>query len=126
MPFVTIDGDDVGRRLAACYFLNDVKALQETKKLVELKTQRISELLTTLGYDVLFCAADGVTAYSEGCLIDDGGLYQSIKDTVGSELAFSVGVGKTLREAYVALLFAKSTGKDRLCNFKSMDCKCSE
>jgi len=126
MTFVTIDGDDIGRRLAACYLSNDVTALETTRELVDLKTQQISDLLTDLGYNVLFCAADGVTAHSEADIIDDKRLYQRIKNTAGLELSFSVGVGKTLREAYVALLFAKSTGKARLCNFKSMESECLE
>ena len=120
MTFVTIDGDDIGRRLAACYLSNDVKALQFTKDLVELKTRQISGLLETLGYDVLFCAADGVTAYSNDIALDKRTLYQKINDITGVELAFSVGVGSSLREAYVALLFAKSTGKARICSFDSM------
>ena len=126
MTFVTIDGDDIGRRLAACYLSNDVKALETTRELVDLKTQQISELLTGLGYNVLFCAADGVTAHSQDDIVDDLCLYQSIENTAGFELAFSVGVGETLREAYVALLFAKSTGKARLCNFRSMESECLE
>lgn len=126
MTFVTIDGDDIGRRLAACYLSNDVKALETTRELVDLKTQQISELLTGLGYNVLFCAADGVTAHSQDDIVDDLRLYQSIENTAGFELEFSVGVGETLREAYIALLFAKSTGKARLCNFRSMESECLE
>ena len=118
--FVAIDGDDIGRKLAACYLSNSVNALKATKALVELKTEQISTLLTDLGYEVLFCAADGVTAVSETSQIDDASLYQKIKETVGDELAFSAGVGDSLREAYVALLYAKSTGKARICNFSSI------
>ncbi|PTA97685.1 MULTISPECIES: mCpol domain-containing protein [unclassified Sulfitobacter] len=126
MSFVTIDGDDIGRRLAACYLSNDIKALEATRELVDLKTHQISNLLTDLGYRVLFCAADGVTAHSNDNIVDDMRLYQSIENIAGLELAFSVGVGETLREAYVALLFAKSTGKARLCNFSSMETECLE
>jgi len=125
-PFVTIDGDDVGSRLAACYLSNDVKTLKSTKELVDFKTRRISEMLVTFGYDVLFCAADGGTAYTPESALDEGSLYQSIKDTVGDELAFSVGIGSNLREAYVALLFAKSTGKAQICSFEAMEHTCLE
>tara|TARA_R110002110_G_scaffold31590_1_gene111014 strand:+ start:1408 stop:1776 length:369 start_codon:yes stop_codon:yes gene_type:complete len=121
MTFITIDGDDIGRRLAACYLSNNVEALRSTKELVERNTQQISEFLEKLGYDVLFCAADGVTAYTSDNALDKRNLYQSIKDIAGDELAFSVGIGSTLKEAYVALLFAKSTGKARICSFDSME-----
>lgn len=126
MAFVTVDGDDIGRRLAACYLSNDVEALVSTKSLVELKTHQISQLLTETGFEVLFCAADGVTAYSQQRDLNESVLYQSIKDIVGDELAFSMGIGAALREAYVALLYAKSTGKARSCSFNSMGRKCFE
>lgn len=121
MTFITIDGDDIGPKLAACYLTNDVQALQEIKTLVEEKTRRIAEVLTNEDFEVFFCAADGVTAFSKTERSDTAYLYNSITIAAGTELAFSVGVGNSLREAYVALLFAKSTGKARLCNFDSMD-----
>ncbi|WP_151720058.1 mCpol domain-containing protein, partial [Gemmobacter serpentinus] len=43
-----------------------------------------------------------------------------IESIGGSEISFSVGVGKSLRESYVALLYAKSTGKARVCDFNSI------
>lgn len=121
MTYVTIDGDDIGRKLAACYLSNDLKALKEMKELVELKTFKISEMLTKLGYDVVFCAADGITACTSHDKIDKDHLFRSIQLTVGDELAFSAGIGSTLSEAYVALLFAKSTGKARICSFGAME-----
>ena len=107
MVFVAIDGDDIGRRLAACYLSNQVDALKATKDLVELKTQRISGLLSSLGFEILFCAADGVTGSTRKSVVDDSSLYQRIKEAVGDEISFSVGVGGSLREAYVALLYAR-------------------
>lgn len=121
MIYVAIDGDDIGRKLASCYLTNRVDNLKATKDLIDLKTQRISHLLSSLGYEVFFCAADGVTGALKADQINAGSLYQEIANIAGEELAFSVGVGKSLRESYVALLYAKSTGKARVCDFSSIE-----
>lgn len=120
MIYVAIDGDDIGRKLASCYLSNRVDDLKATKDLVDLTTQHISDLLIRLGYEVFFCAADGVTGALKVEKIDVGAFYQEIENIAGHELSFSVGVGKSLREAYVALLYAKSTGKGRACEYSSI------
>lgn len=121
MIYVAIDGDDIGRKLASSYLANRVDNLKATKDLIDLKTKEISDFLSSLGYDVFFCAADGVTGVLKADQIDTFSLYQGIENIGGSEISFSVGVGKSLRESYVALLYAKSTGKARVCEFSSID-----
>jgi hypothetical protein len=118
--YVMIDGDDIGRKLAKCYLANRVEELREIKNLVDRKTQEISDLLINLGYEVFFCAADGISGVLSADKIDIASLYHDIENIAGDELAFSAGVGKSLRESYVALLYAKSTGKARICDFKSI------
>lgn len=120
MIYVAIDGDDIGGKLASSYLANRVESLKATKDLIDLKTRQISELLLSLGYDVLFCAADGVTGALKADKIDTSSLYQKVALIGGDDISFSVGVGNSLRESYVALLFAKSTGKARACNFSSI------
>lgn len=121
MIYVTIDGDDIGRKLASCYLSNRAEALRAAKSLVDRKTQEISELLSKLGYEVFFCAADGISGALNVDQIDIASLYHQIEDIAGDELAFSAGVGNSLRESYIALLYAKSTGKARICDFKSIE-----
>lgn len=125
MHYLVIDGDDVGQKLAACYLSNDFDSLIKIKEIIDQKTQSVSKMLRERQYQILFCAADGVTACSDECLLDDSELFNSVSEVAGKELTFSVGVGRTLREAYIALLYAKSTGKSRIVNFKSMDAACS-
>lgn len=120
MIYVAIDGDDIGRKLASSYLANRPDSLKATRDLIDLKTRKISELLSSLGYEVLFCAADGVTGALKADRINTSSLYQEIEIIGGNEISFSVGVGRSLRESYVALLYAKSTGKARICDFKSI------
>lgn len=120
MIYVTIDGDDIGRKLASCYLSNRADELKATKNLVDRKTHAISELLTSMGYEIFFCAADGVTGALNADQINIGSLYRKIEDVSGGGLTFSAGVGTSLRESYVALLYAKSMGKAQIREFNSI------
>lgn len=119
--FITIDGDDIGQLIVSCYLRNDQLALARTNELVNTTTEVIADFLRANGFSVLFCAADGVAAYTDSMLPDDKDLYSAIKSLAGNNISFSVGVGASLREAYVALLSAKSSGKARLHNYKEVD-----
>lgn len=99
MIYVAIDGDDVGRKLASGYLANRVENLKATKDLIDLKTRQISELLLSLSYDVLFCAADGVTGALKEDQIDTLSLYQKVALIGGDDISFSIGVGNSLRES---------------------------
>jgi GGDEF domain-containing protein len=112
VKYISIDGDDVGRRITACYISNNEKGLQEISKNLETSTRKISSLLVSLGFKVLFCAADGVVASTEKT-VNFTNLFESISSLAPEGISYSAGVGDTLREAYIALQAAKSNGKNR-------------
>ena len=120
MKFVTIDGDDIGQKITSAYLNNNVQELVRVNNLVQEKTQLIAEFLRSHGFDILFCAADGV-AGSICTEFDNEVIFAQIEKISEQEVSFSVGVGITLREAYIALLSAKSSGKGRLHDFSDMD-----
>jgi len=117
MEYITIDGDDIGRKITSCYIGNDVERLQVVSQSLKTSTTNISDLLTSRGFNIVFCAADGVVASIEGMSIDFLGLFESINHLAPEGMSFSAGVGNNLREAYVALLAAKSSGKNCLCQY---------
>lgn len=119
--YITVDGDDVGQKIASAYIKNDSSELVRINELVCEATIKISDFLTVHGFVILFCAADGVAGFCNEKAPSDEFIFESIKSLVGSELKFSAGVGKDLRESYVALLSAKSSGKGRLHNFEKLD-----
>lgn len=121
IKYVTIDGDDIGQKIASAYFTNDSSELVRVNELVRSKTKGISDFLMSQGFVILFCAADGVAGYCKGAAPSDEFIFDSIKFLVGPELEFSVGVGRDLRESYVALLSAKSSGKGCLHSFEKLD-----
>lgn len=121
LKYITIDGDDVGQKIASAYFANNSLELMRVNELVRSKTKEISDFLVSQGFIVLFCAADGVAGYCKGDAPTDEFIFGSIKSLVSPELEFSVGVGRDLRESYIALLSAKSSGKGCLHNFEKLD-----
>ncbi|MEG3694585.1 mCpol domain-containing protein [Vibrio coralliirubri] len=113
MKYISIDGDDVGRKITACYLSNNEKKLELISTNLEKATVAIAELLSSKGFDIIFRAADGVVAKTEyDCNFTELFLDMSLIPTY--DITFSAGVGETLREAYVALLSSKSNGKNRI------------
>jgi hypothetical protein len=121
MVYVAIDGDDIGQKIAYCYLQNSPAALKEVNDTVQDKVKRLSLLLEGFGFKIIFCAADGVTAYSDSMPMDYSKMSGNISKLAGSDITFSVGVGENLRESYIALQMAKSKGKAQIYNFSDID-----
>jgi hypothetical protein len=119
MKYITIDGDDVGQKITSSYLRNDLSSLMRINELIKNKTNSIADFLREQGFSIIFCAADGVAAYHDGDNFDEDFIYSAIRDIAGQEISFSAGVGRDLRESYISLLFAKSSGKARLHNFET-------
>ncbi len=119
MKYISIDGDDVGRKITACYISNDERKLQEISKSLEITTLSISTLLSSLGFNILFCAADGIAASIEKP-IKFTSLFEDIRSLTPEWISYSAGVGQNLREAFVALQSAKCNGKNRLCEYSEI------
>ena len=119
MNYITIDGDDIGQKITSAYLSNNVTELIRVNDLVQDKTEQIAAFLKSQGFEIIFCAADGVAATIKS-EIDVEYLYSQIQRISGNELSFSAGAGNSLREAYVALLSAKSSGKGKLQSFEGM------
>ena len=83
------------------------------------RTRKIAAYLKSQGFEIIFCAADGVAGATK-LEFDAGYIYSQIKLISDGDLSFSAGVGKSLREAYVALLSAKSSGKGKLQSFEGV------
>ena len=111
MKYITIDGDDVGQKIASAYLHNDVLQLIRINEVVKQKTDLIAEHLKSINFVIIFCAADGVAAYSADDNVEWENIFLAIKMISSNEMSFSAGGGSSLRESYVALLSAKGSGK---------------
>lgn len=115
--FITIDGDDVGQKITSAYLKNDKEDLIRINDLVNTKTNNIARMLKYFGFEIIFCAADGVAGFSEK-EIDKEVIFNKINDIANGEMSFSAGVGDSLRESYIALTFSKSDGKCCIHHYK--------
>ncbi|WP_429213961.1 mCpol domain-containing protein [Metapseudomonas resinovorans] len=119
MKYISIDGDDIGRKITSCYLSNDESKLHLISRQIEDSTLKIATLLESKGFNVIFRAADGVVAkINSDCNFEE--LFLAISSCSINGITFSAGVGSSLREAYVALLNSKSNGKNKLSNFNTL------
>jgi hypothetical protein len=113
LKYISIDGDDIGRKITSYYLSNNIIDLKEFSSALKISTDGISIFLSSVGFDILFCAADGVVA-SIDSEVSFEKLFEEIGKLAPEEVTFSAGVGENLREAYIALMSAKSNGKNTL------------
>jgi len=120
LKYLSIDGDDIGRKITSYYLSNNITDLKEFSYALKLSTNKISIYLSAMGFDILFCAADGVVA-SIDSEVSYSTLFKQISKLAPEGVTFSAGVGGNLREAYIALMWAKSNGKNSLYHYSSLD-----
>lgn len=113
MIYVTIDGDDVGQKISASYLFNNVDELININDLVNFATLEISRILAGYGFEIIFCAADGVAGMIDNDSIDLSAIFNNIQTISCDDITFSMGSGRTLKDSYVALITAKSNGKNQ-------------
>ncbi|EHN70763.1 mCpol domain-containing protein [Aliivibrio fischeri] len=120
MKYISIDGDDVGRKITSCYLSNDQHGLEKLSNSLKASTEAISIKLQDHGFDIIFCAADGVVAFTKKD-IDMRFIFSEIRKISSGEVTFSAGSGSSLRESYIALTSAKSNGKNCLHDYSALD-----
>ena len=120
MKYISIDGDDVGRKITSCYLSNDRNGLAELSQSLQVSTKAISIKLQEHGFDVIFCAADGVVA-STVLDVDLKFIFTEIREISPVGVTFSAGAGANLRESYIALTSAKCNGKNCLHEYSALD-----
>lgn len=118
--YITIDGDDVGRKITACYIENDDVKLRELSNVMSEAVIKIAKLLEMYGFTIIFSAADGVAGFVEGKRADFISIHKSIQQSAPVGFTFSAGVGESMRDAYMALLYAKSSGKNVIVSLNSV------
>jgi hypothetical protein len=112
ITYVSIDGDNIGNKIAKSYFDNDETALLEIIQDLESSLACISEQLERAGFRTVFCAADG--ALYRGDVPDVDALLVRCIEVTKSSHTFSAGVGFDLRSSFFALKYAKAAGKAKL------------
>ncbi|WP_348680491.1 mCpol domain-containing protein [Marinobacter nauticus] len=111
LNYISIDGDDVGRKITSLYLENATAKLSQFCDEMKGATEKISNFLKGQGFEVIFCAADGVAASIESD-IDFERAFTELCKFAPEGITLSAGVGQSLSQSYIALLSAKSNGKN--------------
>ena len=119
MNYISIDGDDIGRKITSCYLSNNRQELMYISQSLYEFTKEIAAKLQDYGFDIIFCAADGVVASTESDISLEA-IFQEIQILAPNNMTFSAGIGTSLSEAYIALMSAKSNGKNCLHNYAKL------
>ncbi|MCB8966455.1 MAG: mCpol domain-containing protein [Ardenticatenaceae bacterium] len=116
VTYIALDGDNVGKRLEYLCFTNDVSQLRNfsiafSKKMNWLR----DELVSRFNADVIIDGGDNLMISLTqpermGEFLNTLSEVFSDFQTVGNTL--SAGIGDSPRDAFIALNFAKSSGKD--------------
>lgn len=113
--YITIDGDDIGNKIAAAYYDNDEVQLAVINRDLNDILDNALEFLKISGFEMVFFAADGIVCKGDKENVSDIAAY--MKNAGRGKYTFSAGVGYDLRDAFTALKYAKSKGKDKFMFF---------
>ncbi|MER5257519.1 mCpol domain-containing protein [Streptomyces sp. NPDC002855] len=117
MPFAIIDGDDVGNKVESHLLANNVTAFIETSIMItEAIESLVDQALKVPGVAVVSAGGDSILLQvSEDSVSQLSGVLTSRQRP--EYFTFSVGVGATLRESFIALRMAKSSGKSKIVTY---------
>lgn len=115
MKYAYIDGDNVGLIIEKCFLENDEKGLNYINSYIIDTIKKIEQYLLQSKLDIIFSGADGIICKGE--VLDHIDLLKFIRE-ISKDVTFSIGIGSTLKESYVALRYAKSNYKNNSVEFK--------
>lgn len=109
MKYLYIDGDNIGLKIEQSFLNNNEAELNKTNLKVITAISDISAHLKKISHQIIFAGADGII--TKGNEIDIITLLNFTRD-LNTDLTFSIGIGNNLKNCYVALRYAKSSGKN--------------
>lgn len=109
MKYIYIDGDDIGLRIEKSLMTNDERSLRVINIAVNEAILRLTNYLTNRNCKIIFSGADGIIFKTENLRIEE---FQSYIYTIERSITFSIGIGNSLKEAFLALRYAKANGKN--------------
>lgn len=121
--FIALDGDNVGSNLEFLVIKNDIESLRDfSRKFEESIRWFEGELKRRFHAVTIFSGGDNLLVYAEQEKFSIAEL-RDLKEQfyLKCQKTLSIGLGKTPREAYFSLKFAKSSGKNTIINFEDIN-----
>lgn len=116
MKYLYIDGDNIGLKIEQSFLNNDAEELRIVNLAVINAIEKITSYLTSNDQEIIFSGADGIIV--RGNNLDIKALLKKIRST-DKNFTFSVGIGNSLSDAYIALRYAKSYSKNVAVNVEN-------
>lgn len=82
---------------------NDWTGLERLHKQLRDRTRLIANSLRSDGFTILNCSAGNVTAHALSCSRSDADLHEDIASLCDKQIVYQLGIGSSLRAAYLAL-----------------------
>jgi GTP cyclohydrolase III len=112
MKYIGIDGDNIGSKIELHFLENNEEAIQFFSETIEKTISLMASQLEESGMKIIFCAGDSILCRSDN--IDTVKLQDTLKVGIKDGIYFSAGIGQSIRQAYLALKYAKTSGKNRI------------
>lgn len=109
MIYLYLDGDDIGLDIEKSFIENDEVSLKQINQEMNRIANSMSRYFTDADFSILFLGADGIICKGES--IDISELVSYVR-RISGKYTFSIGAGNNLRDAFLALRYAKSIGKN--------------
>ena len=107
--YAYLDGDDIGLKIENGLLTNDETILRKTNAEVNSIVCELTGFLVGLNHEIIFSGADGIICKGEHIGIDR--IHSFLHETKSS-IKFSIGIGRSLSDAFSALRFVKANGKN--------------
>lgn len=119
MIYIAIDGDNIGASVERFVILEQREQLAAFATSIKYAVEDIADALRKAGATIIFTGGDSVLAECANASV-----YPAIRKVLSEDqpMRFSAGVGHSIREAYIALKMAKTSGKGCLVSFDNLDC----
>lgn len=92
---------------------NDWTGLERLHKQLRDRSRLVANSLRSDGFTILNCSAGNVTAHALSCSRSDAHLHEDIASLCNQQIAYQLGIGSSLRAAYLALRRYDALGKER-------------
>jgi len=115
--FAIVDGDDVGNKIESHLLANDVAGFVQTSKMISLALETVAGRASRVpGVAVISAGGDSILLQlSEDSISQLSDALETLQQP--GRFTFSVGIGGTLRESFIALRMAKSSGKCKVTTY---------
>ena len=107
--YAYLDGDDVGLKIEQGLLTNNEAILRKTNEEMNSIVCELTGFLVGSNYEIIFSGADGIICKGEHISID---MIHSFLHETKPSIKFSIGIGRSLSDAFLALRFAKANGKN--------------